>query len=196
MSAQDIDVTLERIALIRRLVIAWNPAGAGAPIVHPDAPYGSAAWDEDIANVTGDDEGAAEEHRAVGEALRAFVRHAVLKPGRFSYHNPLEKLDLSRFTDVFRDHETGRSPAQITFDVTEEHLRLIRHLAIGWDEALAVPAVDTDRPYGGHAGLTDTIAGLLGRPANAEGLAALHPELQPALQIFLRYADIAPGAYA
>ena len=32
---------------------------------------------------TGDDEGADAEHRAVGAAFAAFVRHAVLKPGRY-----------------------------------------------------------------------------------------------------------------
>ncbi|WP_336485402.1 hypothetical protein [Methylobacterium nigriterrae] len=195
MSGQDIDVTLERIALIRRLVVAWNTGGEGAPIVHPDAPYGSAAWDEDIANVTGDDEGAAEEHRAVGAALAAFVRHAVLKPGRYTYHNPLEKLDTRDVGDVFRDAGTGRSPAQITFDVTAEHLRLIPHLAVAWDEAWAVPAVDTARPYGG-TDLAATMAGHLGvAPGETARLDRLHHEMQPALQIFLRYADIAPGLY-
>ncbi|GJE42321.1 hypothetical protein [Methylobacterium soli] len=195
MNGQEIDVTLERIALIRRLVVAWNGEGQGAPIIHPDAPYGSTAWDEDIANVTGDDEGAEEEHRAVGEALKAFVRHATLKAGRFTYHNPLEKLDLSEFEDVFRDG--GRSPAQITFDVTPEHLALIPHLAVIWDEARAVPAVEAARPYGGGADLAEAMAGHLGiAAAGEEGrLDRLHHEMQPALQIFLRYADIAPGLY-
>ncbi|HEV7438781.1 MAG TPA: hypothetical protein VGN94_04035 [Methylobacterium sp.] len=197
MNGQEIDVTLERIALIRRLVVAWNGEGQGAPIVHPDAPYGSTAWDEDIANVTGDDEGAEEEHRAVGEALKAFVRHATLKAGRYTYHNPLEKLDLSEFEDVFRDAATGRSPAQITFDVTPEHLALIPHLAVIWDAARAIPAVETARPYGVEAGLAEAMAGRLGIPAAREEgrLDRLHHEMQPALQIFLRYADIAPGLY-
>ncbi|MFC6776395.1 hypothetical protein [Methylobacterium gregans] len=51
------EITLERIALIRRLVVAWNPEAHGAPMIHPDAPYGSTDRDGDIANVTGDDEG-------------------------------------------------------------------------------------------------------------------------------------------
>ena len=72
------EITLERIALIRRLVVGWNADGAGAPMIHPDAPYGSTSRDDDIANVTGDDEGADAEHRAVGAALGGFVRHAAL----------------------------------------------------------------------------------------------------------------------
>jgi hypothetical protein len=63
MTTPTTEITLERIALIRRLVVAWDPVGQGAPAIHPDAPYGSLDRDGDIANVTGDDEGAAEEHR-------------------------------------------------------------------------------------------------------------------------------------
>ena len=186
------EITLERIALIRRLVVAWNPEGHGAPIVHPDAPYGSTDRDGDIANVTGDDEGAEEEHRAVGAALAAFVRHAALKPGRYTYHNPLVKLDQTRAGDVFRD-AGGAAPEQITFDVGPEHLALIPHLAVLWDEALMVPRVDAGAPYG-EADLEGSMRRHLG--AKGADLIRLHHAMQPALQIFLRYADIAPGDYA
>lgn len=172
------EITLERIALIRRLVVGWNADGAGAPMIHPDAPYGSTDRDGDIANVTGDDEGADAEHRAVGAAFAAFVRHAVLKPGRYQYHNPLAKLDPGRAGDVFRDAD-GATPEHITFDVTPEHLALIPHLAVRWSDALDVPCIDANAPYGAT-------------PSPASGL---HHEMQPALQIFLRYADIAPGFF-
>ncbi|GJE26005.1 hypothetical protein [Methylobacterium organophilum] len=192
MSVPATEITLERIALIRRLVVAWNPEAHGAPIIHPDAPYGSTDRDGDIANVTGDDEGAEEEHRAVGAALAAFVRHATLKPGRFTYHNPLVKLDLAGVGDVFRD-EAGAAPKQITFDVGEEHLALIPHLAVAWDEARGIPLVDPAAPYGG-ADLEASMRRHLG--GRETDLIRLHHALQPALQIFLRYADIAPGDYA
>lgn len=175
------DLTLERIALIRRLVVAWNPAGKGAPIVHPDAPYGSANRDDDIFNVTGDDEGAEEEHRAMGDALAVFLRHAVLKPGRYQYHNPLAKLTSTALGDVFRDDETGETPEHITFEVTDAHLALIPCLQVRWDEAADVPAIDTAQPYGA------------GTEAASE---RLHREMQPALQIFLRYGDLAPGFFS
>ncbi|BAQ48800.1 MULTISPECIES: hypothetical protein [Methylobacterium] len=193
MTTPTTEITLERIALIRRLVVAWDPAGQGAPAIHPDAPYGSLDRDGDIANVTGDDEGAAEEHRAVGAALVAFLRHAELKPGRYGYHNPLTKLDLTHVSDVFRDESAGTSPEQIVFEVGPEHLALIRHLALGWDEARGVPAVDADAPYGPGT-LDDAMVRALGGPR--DDLARLHRAMQPALQIFLRSADIAPGDYA
>ncbi len=175
------ELTLERIALIRRLVVAWNPAGMGAPIVHPDAPYGSANRDDDIVNVTGDDEGAEEEHRAMGDALAVFLRHAVLKPGRYQYHNPLAKLTSTALGDVFRDDETGETPEHITFAVTDAHLALIPRLQVRWDEQGDVPAIDPAQPYG-----ADTQA----------ASERLHREMQPALQIFLRYGDLAPGFFS
>ena len=118
------------------------------------------------------------------------MRHAALKPGRFSYHNPLVKLDQSLVGDVFRD-EAGAAPEQITFDVAPEHLALIPHLAVRWDEARMVPFIDPDAPYGA-ADLEGSMRRLLAGQAAGQGadLNRLHHAMQPALQIFLRYADI------
>ncbi|NEU12417.1 hypothetical protein G3T14_09750 [Methylobacterium sp. BTF04] len=173
------ELTLERIALIRRMVIAWNREGNGAPIVHPDAPYGSTDRDGDIFNVTGDDDGADEEHRALGDGLAAFLANAVLKPGRYAYHNTLAKLDSTDVGDVFRDETTGETPEHVTFDVTAEHIALVQSLQVVWDAARDIPAIDIAHPYGGA---TET--------------PTLHHEMQPALQIFLRYADLGPGMFS
>lgn len=208
MTEKTFDLSLERIALIRRMVVAWNGADAGAPIIHPDAPYGSGDRDGDIANVTGDDEGAEEEHRALEDGLAVFARHARLKPGTYQYHNPLAKLDCETVSDVFRDGATGETPEHITFAVTQDHLALIPHLNQGWDAVHGVPRIDPMHPYGGAALHTVEMAARLGEPAatDAEGraettdaqedrLMRLHREMQPALQIFLRYADLGPGRY-
>lgn len=178
-NAATFELTLERIALIRRMVVAWNRAGAGAPIIHPDAPYGSTDRDEDIFNVTGDDDGADEEHRALGDALAVFVTNAVLKPGRYAYHNTLAKLASDDVGDVFRDETTGETPEHVTFDVTADHIALVRVLRVVWDADRDVPAIDVEMPYG---------VGMAIPP--------IHHEMQPALQIFLRYADLGPGMFA
>ncbi|MDB5645030.1 hypothetical protein [Methylobacterium sp.] len=178
MNEPTVELTLERIALIRRMVVAWNPEGVGAPIVHPDAPYGSTDRDGDIFNVTGDDDGADEEHRALGDALAIFIGNAVLKPGRYAYHNTLAKLASDDVGDVFRDDATGETPEHVTFDVTADHIALVHALAIRWDATRDVPAVDADAPYGAGAALPPQ-----------------HHEMQPALQIFLRYADLGPGDF-
>jgi len=194
MTDSPFDLTLERIALIRRMVIAWNEAGVGAPMIHPAAPYGSTDRDEDISNVTGDDEGTDEEHRALEGALAVFLKHAVLKPGRYQYHNPLAKLDPAGAGDVFRDRATGETPVHITFALTDEHLALMPALVVRWSDALDVPVIDPDRPYGNDDGVTAGIARRLGVPAD-DRLTGLHHEMQPALQIFTRYGDIAPGDF-
>lgn len=172
------DLTLERIALLRRMVVAWNPEGQGAPIVHPDAPYGSTDRDGDIFNVTGDDDGADEEHRALGDALSVFVQNAVLKPGRYAYHNTLAKLASDDVGDVFRDSATGETPEHVTFDVNAGHIDHLRRLAVTWDAGRDVPAIDTKAPYGA-----------------ATPVPVIHHEMQPALQIFLRYADLGPAEF-
>lgn len=202
------ELTLERIALIRRMVVAWNGTEAGAPMIHPDAPYGSTDRDDDIYNVTGDDEGADEEHRALGDALAVFLQNAVLKPGRYQYHNPLAKLAPSDVFDLFRDEETGQTPEHITFDVTEEHIKLLSNLSLVWDDEHDVPAIDAKRPYGDMTWYTVEMALHLGEPpetdengravmtdALEQRLMRLHREMQPVLQIFLRSADLAPGAF-
>lgn len=179
MTQPTFELTLERIALIRRMVVAWNPEGVGAPIVHPDAPYGSTDRDGDIFNVTGDDDGADEEHRALGDALAVFTTNAVLKPGRYAYHNTLAKLASDDVGDVFRDAATGETPEHVTFDVTAEQVARVKALTIRWDAARDVPAVDTEAPYGPGIDLPSE-----------------HREMQPVLQIFLRYADLGPGDFS
>ena len=154
------DLTLERIALIRRMVVAWNGAEPGAPMIHPEAPYGSRDRDGDIANVTGDDDGAEEEHRALEDGLAVFSQNARLKPGRYQYHNPLAKLDCAAITDVFRDLATGETPEHITFAVTEEHLAMIPRLNHMWDDDHGVPRIDPERPYGGAEPTRSTWAGI------------------------------------
>ncbi|KQP60390.1 hypothetical protein ASG60_07165 [Methylobacterium sp. Leaf469] len=178
MTEPTFELTLERIALIRRMVVAWNREGSGAPIVHPDAPYGSTDRDGDIFNVTGDDDGADEEHRTLGDGLAVFCANAVLKPGRYAYHNTLAKLDSADVGDVFRDETTGETPEHVTFDITAEHIALVQALNVVWDTARDVPAIDVARPYG-----------------TASEPPTLHHEMQPALQIFLRYADLGPGMF-
>ncbi|MCJ2088289.1 hypothetical protein MKK88_20205 [Methylobacterium sp. E-005] len=204
MSEAVYDLTLERIALIRRMVVAWGGAEPGAPTVHPDAPYGSLDRDGDIANVTGDDEGAEEEHRSLEQGLAIFAQNAQLKPGRYQYHNGLAKLDHGTVGDVFRDAQTGETPEHITFAVTAEHLALIPHLAYGWDPAANVPRVDPVQPYGGTGSYTANMGRLLAAVPEAAAnddedgethRVRLHREMQPALQIFLRYADLGPGDF-
>ena len=67
------------------------------------------------------------------------------------------------------------------------------HGSIAREIRAAHPAVDADAPYGPGT-LDDAMVRALGGPR--DDLARLHRAMQPALQIFLRSADIAPGDYA
>lgn len=144
----------------------------------------------------------------MGDALAVFLQNATLKPGRYQYHNPLAKLAPGELFDVFRDEATGETPEHITFEVTDAHLRLLRAFSLEWDEAYDVPRVDPKRPYGGTTWHTAEMATHLGEPPekDAEGrailtdeqearLERLHREMQPAMQIFLRYGDLGPGPF-
>ena len=74
---------------------------------------------------------------------------------------------------------TGETPEHVTFDVTAEQVARVKALAIRWDAARDVPAVDTEAPYGPGVDLPSE-----------------HREMQPVLQIFLRYADLGPGDFS
>ena len=88
--------------------------------------------------------------------------------------------------------------------MTPEHLALIPHLAYGWDASANVPRVDPKQPYGGTGSYTANMGRLLAAVPEAAAnddedgethRVRLHREMQPALQIFLRYADLGPGDF-
>src|ERR1700734_729843 len=50
------------------------------------------------------------------------------------------------------------------FTVTEDHLKLLRHAYVGWDDCeFGAPAIDCKRPYG-NSDVIDDIAEILGVP--------------------------------
>jgi hypothetical protein len=97
----------------------------------------------------------------------------------------------------------------LTFDLTDEHVTLLRHAYVNWDDCeFGAPAINCKRPYGTSDALTD-IAKLLhpefssmreGAQAdwledNADRLCSLHEQTQTALQIFLITGRMLPGRY-
>jgi hypothetical protein len=95
------------------------------------------------------------------------------------------------------------------FEVTEEHVTLLRHAYVGWEGCeFGAPAINCKRPYGNSDVITD-IAKLL-HPEfsemregaqmdwledNAVRLRAVHETTQTALQIFLVTGHMKPGRY-
>ncbi len=78
----------------------------------------------------------------------------------------------------------------IEFEVTKEHLKLLRHMYITWDESeFGAPAVDPKRPYG-NSQVYDDMRAILGELGELyypeEVLDLLHKQTAIALQIVLK----------
>lgn len=91
------------------------------------------------------------------------------------------------------------------FTLTPDHLTLLRHAYVGWEECeFGAPAIDCKRPYG-NSDVYGDIAELLGiLPANGEdgfseqqqtAMRTLHQETQTVLQILICVGDLALGTY-
>ena len=90
------------------------------------------------------------------------------------------------------------------FTITEDHLKLLRSMYVGWDDCeFGAPAIDCKRPYGNSDVLGD-IREILGLPINeeddwrdegedADELRRLHKDMQTVLQILVRSTH---GIYA
>ena len=96
------------------------------------------------------------------------------------------------------------------FEVTEDHIRLLRAAYVGWDDCeYGAPAVNCKRPYGNSSpNVEPDIAKLLGwalegddgdEPCLSEQqrdrARTLHEETRHALQIFLATGEMKPGTY-
>lgn len=92
----------------------------------------------------------------------------------------------------------------IEFLLTEDHLKLIRHMHVGWQDCeFGAPEINPKRPYGNSSVILD-IAEILDidLPEDVEDcdenillyMNRVHRETEDALQIVLQYGHI-PGIY-
>ena len=89
-----------------------------------------------------------------------------------------------------------------TFVLTDEHLKLLRAMCVGWQDCeYGAPEIDPKRPYGNssvecdiHEILTDERDYEL-TEAQRERYAQLHRETQIALEIMLQCGELRPGTY-
>jgi len=105
-----------------------------------------------------------------------------------------------------------------TFILTEDHLKLLRHMHTRWDDSeFGAPAVDSKRPYGNTSVFKDMVDILRGKPIGKvrcmgqeftievddwempdeleKTLRALHEETETALQIVLYTGTFKAGLY-
>lgn len=91
------------------------------------------------------------------------------------------------------------------FTITEEHLKLLRHMCVQWEDAeFGAPCIDPKRPYGNSSVLED-IREILGEPyedrdrrseTQNSRYAQLHAETEVALQICLQMGEFKTGSFA
>lgn len=92
------------------------------------------------------------------------------------------------------------------FTLTEEHIRLLRHAYVRWEDCeYGAPAIDCKRPFG-NSSVERDIIDILGWPwpkddydeppgSLCKKAAAIHRELEAALQIVLCTGAFEPGTY-
>lgn len=133
--------------------------------------------------------------------LRIATTHGTCPAGNYPYHRPPEDHEYSFFVEGLADESI--------FELTAQHRRLLA--AMSWE--LSDPYVDEDipgadpkRPYGDFTFYQLEMALHLGlipaqKPAGhdpmtpeiVDAMTALHGQMQPALQVFLRHFEIPEG---
>ena len=195
----------EHVRLLRAATVVWSGVESGAPAVLPspqflevdELPY------EDIARRAGltlasppTQEQLRHIERLLSElpeALAEFLGEGRLKPGRYSYRNPLPSVPHVGNL-VAPSHKELSHDATVTFDFTAEHAKLLR--AARWEGV----AMNPKRPYGNMTYFELDMLEILGEPKtarDAEGhlaleqehrLGRLHEDMQIAVQVFLLHA--------
>lgn len=98
------------------------------------------------------------------------------------------------------------------FRVTEDHLKLLRHAYVSYDDysEYGAPSIDPKRPYGNSNVVTDIIEILTGQAPDEDNMTPreydkliddpywdkVHKETATALQIVLRTGLFEPGLYS
>jgi sulfur relay (sulfurtransferase) DsrC/TusE family protein len=218
-------VTADHIALLRKLRFSWETAETGAPMVDPNAPYGT----PDALAAIGDISGAktesdrARQHIEMHFALTRMLRHGSLNPGDYPALNVKHQDILKMMSGYFEDDSPANMAALgLTLDgkfrLTSEHLKLIKTLMFAWpDEEQAsdridrgdwpAPTMDPKRPYGDMTYFQKDIADILGLKVETKdgekvlsevqekAMQHLHWQMLGALQVFIENAEFKPGLY-
>ncbi|NVM88821.1 hypothetical protein [Variovorax sp. SG517] len=170
-----IEITQADIDWFRRSHAEWVGCESGAPaIVPPDMTL------EQFGDVL--DGGSSPVFDRFVDVAAAFFLHASFVAGHYAFQPPFEK--------------------RTAFDVTAEHIRLLQHA--NWNSFM----IDCKRPYGDFTHFEIDMADILGLQIakDAKGRAqigmdaekrmnALHADILPTLQAYIRFARLNPGRY-
>jgi hypothetical protein len=166
----------ERLRAVR---VGWDGTEVGAPCFGPD-------WDTDDDDL---------------HLLRIATEFGTCPTGEYAYRRPPADHEHSFFVEEL--------PDESAFSFTDHHRTLLAHMAWQTSDPYddeEVPGADPKRPYGDFTFYQLEMALHLGlipaqKPADhdpmtdeiVEAMTALHFQMQPALQVFLRHFEIPEG---
>lgn len=211
-----ITVHEDHLILMRNLRVNWVPIEAQAPLVLPDAPFGSESILQDLQRILGtakaaqvgilNETAAKETVQQVLDRLKIFLAVGELEPGTYD-------VDVITSTEVPLEPWIKRllipgTSNKIRVQVSREQLNLfaslrVRLAEIDYSDRAQAPEV-IKRPYGNMTNYKLDMLESLGwqeevEPASAnvqsKRLTELHESMAGVLQAFLRHAKFEPGIY-
>ena len=114
-----------------------------------------------------------------------------------NYGNPHQcEIEWKDLDELLKQAENLNDIKGKIFEVTEEHLKLLKHSHIMWKASeYGAPMIDPKRPYG-NTSVESDIAEILGwDKEDSQRAEKLHRELETVLQIVLVTQTFEPGLY-
>jgi len=135
--------------------------------------------------------------------LEILLQNAQLVPGNYKFENRLIGKGYSKHLDPLYSHHT------VTFEITNQHVKLLRKLWVGWEDYLYALAVHVKRPFGDATFFELDMADILGIDISVakngdistsdreklNNLYELYLELVPAMQVLLNFGEVQTGWY-
>ena len=114
-----------------------------------------------------------------------------------NYGNPHQcEIEWKDLDELLKQAENLNDIKGKIFEVTEEHLKLLKHSHVMWRASeYGAPMIDPKRPYG-NTSVESDIAEILGwDKEDSQRAEKLHRELETVLQIVLVTQTFEPGLY-
>ncbi len=212
-------LTPTHLEILRKMIVIWDSSESGAPVVDIyNFPFnyekicsllGFTIKESDFKNQTEE----LEQCRTIISAIfEISIQHGSLKPGRYTYKNPFSGLKdvkwrLNAYGSKLFPMPTSDS---ITFDVTEEHIKLLKKSNARWLHYWELAGIDSKRPYGDMTCFYLDMANILEieiptkdtkscedsfSREQIKAFYKLHQEMFYMLQTYLLFAEMNPGDY-
>jgi hypothetical protein len=207
-----IHVRTEHLVLLREAVVLWDPIENGAPFI---IGYGSSetnpvdGFDKILEPYLPQDMKKNQFKATVRNEMKCIILLAMhqgkIQPGTYRYINPLRRLEQNGFTfnanEITEENYRIRNSSEIEFNLSKNHIDLIRHANIGWQNYIDSFGINAKRPYGEFSYMQDDMKRILHIDESIDDdlhnhLEYLHQETLIAFQVMLLYAYLEPGQYA